>query len=223
MRYILVFLILSFTARSGNGDYRYFIDLTKVTNDRVSVKLTVPEITQNEIEFCFPAMVPGTYEVYNFGRFISNLKATGKNGTEIKVTRTDVNTFKISPANLLNELTYDVDDTWDKMEKGDTGKVVFEPGGTNIEEGKNFAINTHGFFGYFKGLTSNNFILEFQKPKDFYPSTGLQDIKTGETRDVISVVDYHNLVDSPIMYDQPDTTTIMVANTKVLVSCYSPN
>ncbi|MGZ4043183.1 MAG: M61 family metallopeptidase [Bacteroidia bacterium] len=223
MRYILVFLILSFTARSGNGDYRYFIDLTKVTNDRVSVKLTVPEITQNEIEFCFPAMVPGTYEVYNFGRFISNLKATGKNGTEIKVTRTDVNTFKISPANLLNELTYDVDDTWDKMEKGDTGKVVFEPGGTNIEEGKNFAINTHGFFGYFKGLTSNNFILEFQKPKDFYPSTGLQDIKTGETRDVISVVDYHNLVDSPIMYYQPDTTTIMVANTKVLVSCYSPN
>jgi predicted metalloprotease with PDZ domain len=168
-------------------------------------------------------MVPGTYEIYNFGRFISNLKVSGKNGKTITVTKTDANTYKMSPATEINEITYDVDDTWDKMESKDSGKVVFEPGGTNIEEGKNFSINTHGFFGYYKGMTDRNFVLEFEKPKGFYPSTGLSDIKPGETKDLVSVFDYHDLVDSPIMYCIPDTTTVMVANTKVLVSCYSPN
>lgn len=220
---LLLFTSFLFTAKAGN-DYKYFVNLKKVVDDKVSIKLSAPDITTNEVTFCFPAMVPGTYEVYDFGRFISNFKATGKNGTEIKITKVDVNSYKLSPANMLSEISYDVDDTWDKRFAADTvGKVIFEPGGTNIEDGKNFSINTHGFFGYFKGLTDRNFVLEFEKPQGFYPATGMSDIKTSESKDVISVFDYHDLVDSPIMYAKPDTTTVLVGNTKVLVSCYSPN
>ena len=222
--FILVLSMLFCTCLMADDSYRYYVNLTKVANDRVSVQLTPPTLTQNEIEFSFPAMVPGTYEVYNFGRFISNFKVSGKNGTAIKVTKTDVNTYKISPAKDIDKITYDVDDTWDKTDLPDTKeKIVFEPGGTNFEEGKNFSINTHSMFGFIKGQLNKNFVIEFEKPKGFYPSTGLADIKLGDNKDVISVFDYHDLVDSPIIYDVPDTTTIMVANTKVLVSCYSPN
>ncbi|MEO6303766.1 MAG: peptidase M61 [Bacteroidia bacterium] len=218
----LMFLLSNFLIADDN--YRYYINLTKVVNDKISVQLTPPTITQNEIEFSFPAMVPGTYEVYNFGRFISNFKVTGKNGKVIKVTKGDVNTYKISPATDIDKITYDVDDTWDKTDLPDTkDKVVFEPGGTNFEDGKNFAMNTHSMFGFIRGMLNKNFILEFEKPKGFYPATGLADIKLGETKDVISVFDYHDLVDSPIMYSWPDTSTVMVANTKVLVANYSPN
>jgi predicted metalloprotease with PDZ domain len=220
-------LVISFLLSSviiADDNYRYYINLTKVVNDKVSVTLTPPTIAQNEIEFSFAAMVPGTYEVYNFGRFISNFKVTGINGAAIKVTKVDVNTYKISPAASIEKITYDVDDTWDKTDLPDTkDKVVFEPGGTNFEDGKNFAINTHSMFGFIKGMLNKNFILEFEKPKGFYPATGLSDIKLGDTKDVISVFDYHDLVDSPIMYSLPDTATIMVANTKVLVANYSPN
>ncbi|MBL7911506.1 MAG: PDZ domain-containing protein [Bacteroidia bacterium] len=220
-------LVVSFLLSSviiADDNYRYYINLTKVVNDKVPVTLTPPTIAQNEIEFSFPAMVPGTYEVYNFGRFISNFKVTGKNGAAIKVTKVDVNTYKISPAASIDKITYDVDDTWDKTDLPDTkDKVVFEPGGTNFEDGKNFAMNTHSMFGFIKGMLNKNFILEFEKPKGFYPATGLSDIKLGDTKDVISVFDYHDLVDSPIMYSLPDTTTILVANTKVLVANYSPN
>ncbi len=220
-------LVISFLLSSviiADDNYRYYINLTKVVNDKVSVTLTPPTIAQNEIEFSFAAMVPGTYEVYNFGRFISNFKVTGINGAAIKVTKVDVNTYKISPAASIDKITYDVDDTWDKTDLPDTkDKVVFEPGGTNFEDGKNFAINTHSMFGFIKGMLNKNFILEFEKPKGFYPATGLSDIKLGDTKDVISVFDYHDLVDSPIMYSLPDTATIMVANTKVLVANYSPN
>ncbi len=218
-----LFAGLALSAGADN-DYHYSVDLTKVTNDKVAVQLTIPEVSQNEIEFAFPAMVPGTYEVYDFGRFISNFKVSGKNGATITVTKTDVNTYKLSPAPQIDKITYDVDDTWDKTELPDTkDKIIFEPGGTNFEDGKNFSINTHSMFGYIKGLTNRNFVLEFQKPKGFYPSTGLSNIRLGESKDVISVFDYHDLVDGPIMYFKPDTATVMVGNTKVLVACYSPN
>lgn len=225
MRKFLLSLSLAFAACvAADNDFRYLVDLTKVNNDKISVQLIMPDLPQTVLDFAFPAMVPGTYEVYDFGRFISNLKATGKNGATIKVEKIDVNTYRLTPGNLVEKITYDVDDTWDKTDLPNTKeKIIFEPGGTNFEADKNFSINTHSMFGYFKGLTARNFVIEFTKPKGFYPSTGLSDIKLGETKDVISVFDYHDLVDGPIMYTQPDTTSVMVAKTKVLVSVYSPN
>lgn len=213
-------LLLAAAQLCADNDYHYFVDLVHVTNDKVSVKLTPPDMSDNETVFMFPAMVPGTYEVYNFGRFIDNFKAEGKDGKTITVEKLDDNSYKLSPANAIKEISYEVNDTWDTDIKE---KFVFEPGGTNIEEGKDFAMNTHGFFGYFKGLTARNFILEVTKPQGFYASTGLSDIKSGDSKDVISVFDYHDLVDSPILYCIPDTTTIRVGNASVLVSVYSPN
>jgi len=216
--------LLCFNFLLADEGYHYFINLTKVTNDKVAVVLTPPDLAQNEIEFMFPAMVPGTYEVYNFGRFISNFKVTGKNGAEIKVTKVNVNTYKISPASKIDKITYDVDDTFDKTDlPGTKDKIIFEPGGTNFEENKNFSINTHSMFGYIKGLTNRNFTMEFEKPKGFYPATGLDNLKVGEKTDVLNVFDYHDLADSPIMYSIPDTATILVGKTRVLIASYSPN
>jgi predicted metalloprotease with PDZ domain len=220
--YIKIFLSFIFLWSAGvaQNDYAYKIDLTKVVDDKVLVELTPPKTDNNEVRFCFPAMVPGTYEVYNFGRFISDLKVNGKNGTKIKIEKKSDNVYVLSPAKEIETISYLVEDTWDTKIKE---KVVFEPGGTNIEEGKNFSINTHGFFGFYDGMLDRNFNLEFVKPAGFYPSTGLTNVKIGNDKDVISVYDYHDLVDSPIMYCKPDTTVINVSNTKVLVSVYSPN
>jgi predicted metalloprotease with PDZ domain len=219
----ITFLTLFFFASAisfADKDYHYYINLNKVLDDKLTIELTPPDITDAEATLNFPAMVPGTYEVYNFGRFISSVKAFGKNGANITVTKVSNDTYKFSPANQLAKITYEVEDSWDTKIKE---KIVFEPAGSNIEDNKNFVFNTHCFFGYFKGMTDRKYVLEFDKPKGFYPATGLNDMKTGETKDVITASDYHALVDSPIMYSQPDTTTIMVANTKVLVAVYSPN
>lgn len=225
MKHLLLCVALLISASLfADGSYRYNVNLVNVVNDKITVSLTPPDLSSNEADFLFPSMVPGTYEVYDFGRFISNFKATGKNGETIKITKINVNTYRLSPANQIDKIIYEVDDTFDKCElPGTKEKIIFEPGGANFEEGKNFAMNTHCLFGYFKGLTAANFILEFEKPKGFYPSTGLENIRLGESRDVISVFDYHDLVDSPIMYSLPDTSTVQVANTKVLVASYSPN
>lgn len=217
---LLCTFILLASAVISQNDYLYKIDLNKVVDDKLLVELTPPKTDKEEIRFCFPAMVPGTYEVYNFGRFISDLKVTGKNGVKIKIDKKSDNIYVFSPAKEIATITYMVEDTWDTKIKE---KVVFEPGGTNIEEGKNFSINTHGFFGFYEGMMDRNFVLEFAKPLGFYPATGLSNVVVGKEKDVISVMDYHDLVDSPIMYCLPDTTVITVANTKVLVALYSPN
>jgi predicted metalloprotease with PDZ domain len=216
---LCTFFLLNSAGKAQN-DYVYKVDLNKVVDDKLLVELTPPKTDKDEVRFCFPAMVPGTYEVYNFGRFVSDLKVTGKNGVKIKVIKQNDNVYVLSPAKEIAGITYMVEDSWDTKIKE---KVVFEPAGTNIEEGKNFSINTHGFFGFYDGMLDRNFILEFAKPLGFYPATGLTDVKVGKESDVITVVDYHDLVDSPIMYCLPDTSVITVANTKVLVAIYSPN
>lgn len=222
MKKILFFISTLFIVNNICADniYHYYVDLTTVKNDKLTIRLTPPDITENETVFMFPAMVPGTYDVYDFGRFVSNFKAEGKDGKIIKIEILDKNSYRLSPANAIKEISYDVEDTWDTDIKE---KVVFEPGGSNIEEGKNFCLNTHCFFGYFKTKIDAKFILEVTKPKGFYASTSLTELKSGETKDVISVFDYHNLVDSPIMYTQPDTTTVQVGKAQILISVYSPN
>lgn len=217
---LLAFLSTSF---AGN-DYRYSIDLTKAENDKLKVKLIPPEITDNETVFMFPAIVPGTYAIYNFGRFISEFTVVDKNGVTITHTQTDKNTFKIPNAKNIGYITYTVDDSWDWLAKKDEKEdVVFEPAGTNIEADRNFVINTHGFFGYFKDLTERTFTIDVKKPRGFYASSGLTTIKNGLDTDTIQVEDYHRLVDSPVMYCQPDTAFVEVGGARVLISVFSPN
>ena len=151
-------------AYAGN-DYKYFVDLTKVENDKLGVKLIPPDFAENEAVFMFPAIVPGTYAIYNFGRFISDFKVIGKDGKEISFIQPDKNTYRISSAQNIDYITYTVDDTWDyDQPEGETrDDIVFEPAGTNIEAGKNFILNTHGFFGYFKDKLDRNFKIEIKQ------------------------------------------------------------
>lgn len=216
----LISTLFIFNSLCADGDYHYYVDLTAVKNDKLTIRLTPPDLSDNEAIFSFPAMVPGTYDIYDFGRFVSNFKAEGKDGKTIKIEVLDKNSYKLSPANAIKEISYEVEDTWDTDIKE---KIVFEPGGSNIEEGKNFCFNTHCFFGYFKTKIEAKFILEVTKPKGFYASTSMTDLKSGETKDVLSIFDYHNLVDSPIMYTQPDTATIQIGKSQILISVYSPN
>src|ERR1700757_152727 len=215
---------ITFFVNAGN-DYNYFIDLTKVENDKVQVKLTPPDMAENDAVFMFPSIVPGTYAIYNFGRFISDLKVIDKNGKEIAYTKPDVNTYNIPTAKNVAYITYLVEDSWDcELKKHETkDDIVFEPAGTDIEAAKVFVLNTHGFFGYFKNNLDRKFVIDVKKPKGFYASSGLTTIKNGIESDVIEVFDYHRLVDSPIMYNLPDTTFIEVGGARVLVSVYSPN
>ncbi|RNI28356.1 peptidase M61 [Rufibacter immobilis] len=132
--------------------------------------------------------------------------------------RLDQNTWKIKKAKKLARLTYLVDDTWDTPKKED---IVFEPAATDIEEGKVFLINTHGFFGYFANRSKEPYQITVTKPQDFYGATPLRTTNSTATSDTYLLQNYNDLVDAPMLYSRPDTAMLKVGNAEVLISTYA--
>lgn len=217
----LALLFAAFISFAGTDPqpYRFSLDLTQVKDDRLAVTLVPPQLPQGKVVYRIPKIVPGTYEIYDFGRFVHDLKAFDKDGKEIDVKKLDENSWEMPDGKAVAKITYWVEDTWDTKDKKD---FVFEPAGTNIEENANFMINTHGFFGYFDGLKRVTYQLDITRPNDFYGSTGINDIKYNGNTDTYTVPNYMELVDSPIMYNKPDTAMVDLGDARVLVSVYSP-
>ncbi len=215
--------------------YKYTVDLTRVVDDKVYVELLPPKIRKKEVVFYLPKIIPGTYSIADYGRMVSDFKAVDKKGRAIKVERIDDNSWKISNAKKVAKISYWVEDTYDSQ-LGEPG--IFQPAGTNIEDGKNFVINNSGFFGYFEDMKKQPFQLDFIRSKEFYGATGMRaeanpplyaslnkEATDADQKEVDRFIadDYDRLVDSPLMYSKADTAIIRVANTDVLVSSYSPN
>ncbi|HAY35259.1 MAG TPA: peptidase M61 [Ignavibacteria bacterium] len=219
---LLLFIVLFnsvLTAQiTQDNSYRFFVDMNIVEDDKLTVELITPKFSEQEVAYKFPAMVPGTYKVYDFGQYVSDFSAKDASGNDLPVTKTDVNTWTISDAGSLYKITYKVDDTFDDTV---ASIKVFEPVGTNIKEGIQFVFNNQGFFGYFDGYLRNEYLLTFNKPDGFYGSTSLNALKRDEKEDVFVSKDYQFLVDNPIMYSLPDTTSINFDEAKIMISVYS--
>ena len=237
-RVFLSISLLVFLQASALADnvYRYFLDLTKVEDDKVYVQLLAPDIDEETTIFSLPKIIPGTYKIADYGRFVSEFKAFDKKGRELEVMQLDKNSWEIENAKKLHRITYWVDDTYDTELTED---AIYPMAGTNIEDGKNYVINTPGFFGYFQGMKEQEFEIQILKPIDFYGSTGLirSDEDLGNRKiekefdfvvdnssiDRFYTADYNELMDSPMMYCKPDTALVDVAGTQVLISVYSPS
>jgi predicted metalloprotease with PDZ domain len=224
---------LTAQAQKGNN-YQYTVDLATVKDDRVRVELIPPRITSDEITFYLPKIIPGTYAIADYGRYVSDFSVVDKKGRPLSFERLNDNAWKIKTASKIHKITYWVNDSYDTEI---TGPKIFEPAGTNIEENKNFLINSAGYFGYLENLKEIPVTLNVIRPEAFYGSTGLIPQKSGEPLTKIKLEkgtdtkgkkvdtyltdDYDQLIDSPLMYSLPDTAIIKVGNTEVLIGAYS--
>lgn len=201
-----------------NSSYQYFVDITKVEDDKLFIELITPKLSTTKLNFMMPAYTAGSYRLYNYGRFVTGLKAYDENNNPLTVVRADTNIWEISGAGSLYKITYKVEDTFDDTERG---VKVFNPAGTNFEDGKNFLFNNQALFGYIEGFTKAEFTLSVTKPSDFYGATSMSVIERTGNSDKFTAPDFFSLVDNPIMYCRPDTTTIYMGNAAVLFSVYS--
>ncbi|MGL5891815.1 MAG: peptidase M61, partial [Bacteroidia bacterium] len=207
------------TAQKQTDRYQFSVDLGKVNKDQLQIDLITPKMNTDTAVYMMPAMVPGTYSVYDFGRFVWDFEATDASGKKLDVNRRNTNSWVINNAKTLYKVSYKVEDTWDTPQKKD---FVFEPAGTNFQNDTNFVINTHGFFGYFKGMTRTPYEVSITHPAGFFGATGLNDVTRTALTDTYHVANYMDLVDGPMMYCRPDTSHLMIGNTDVLISVYSP-
>lgn len=210
-------ILLSLSAWAAGTEYS--LDLNKAQDDRLPVTVKVSGITSETVEYHMPKVVPGTYSISDFGRFVKDVQAFDAAGQPLPVEQLDVNRWRISKANTLASINYWVDDTWDT----DLKNKIFEPAGTNIEAGTNYVINPFGFFGYIDGMKEQPSTLRITHPDGFYGSTALIASRKEGNTDIYDITSYHLLADSPIMYCRPDTAVRTVGGAQVLVSVYSPN
>jgi predicted metalloprotease with PDZ domain len=211
-----VFAIAAFAA-IGQNKYEISADLAKVKNDRVKVVVKTPKVKEDKVDWVVPKVIPGSYSVKDFGRFVSDFKAFDVKGKKLPVVKEGNNVFSISDASRLARIEYLVDDTWD----AENDNFIFQPGGTNIEAGKNFVINHQGFWGYLEGYKMLPYEITINKPKNFYGSTALEKKFETPEKDILFAPDYVRLVDNPVMYCKPDTLSFLSGNTRVYISVFS--
>lgn len=200
----------------NESQYQVMLNLTAVENDQLPVEIVPPLIQEDSVEFHMPRIIPGTYDVHNYGRYVNELKALNGDGEELEVKKLDLNRWRIYNAKDLYKISYQAGDTYDDPKSG-----IFNPAGTSLEDSV-FLLNNFGFIGYIDGQQHQPFKLVIEKPAGFYGSTALQG-KIGDKQDEFLVDDYFAVHDNPMLYCVPDTATKMVGNAEVLVSLYSPN
>lgn len=225
MRNTALALLMMFAfgwAHAQSDGYKVHIDLTATADDKVPVEIYPPASDAPTVEYHMAKIVPGTYSISDFGRFVSEFKAYDASGSELAVEQVSTNRWKITNNNL-EKITYQVDDTWDEFD-GYGDNTVFEPGGSNIDgEAQVYVMNTFGFVGYIDGEKFKPYEVTVKHPENIYGATALKRAAKDASTDVFYADDFNFLADGPIMYSEPDTITRKIANAEVLVAMYSPN
>lgn len=202
------------------------VDLINVTDDKVSVVVNPPTITEKEIKFSLPAIVPGTYSRDDYGKYIEAFKALDYSGNELQFTKVDDNTWSILNADKLDKVTYLVNDTFDIESEHD----IFSPTGTNIAS-NNYVLNMNGFIGYFNTLKNLPYEVLIKHPETLYAGTSLKELEIPKTKDSLTAANanyykvdrYADLIDSPVMYTEHEPVSFTVGETEVLINVFSPN
>ena len=206
-------------AFATDNAYHYSIDLTKTPDRTLHVELTAPILSETKIVFSLPKIVPGTYSIYDFGRFVEDFKAVDRSGNPMQVTRIDTNSWEINNSNLLGKISYKVKDTYHASKNENP---IFEPAGTDLQADTCYVLNLHTILGYFRNHTKLYYEINVTHQPNFYGSTSMVDRDNSNTKDQFIVPSYNEAIDNPIMYSIPDTAHIRVGESDILISVYSP-
>jgi len=198
--------------------------LSNIKDDRIPVEINPGRFKSDSIIYRLPKVVQGTYEISNFGSYVSNFNAYDYKGINLPAKSLDENSWIIYSGKKLDRITYEVEDTFD-IENTDR-KTPFSPAGTNIEK-DNFMLNLHGFIGYFDLLKNNPYELKITANKEFIRSSAIP--KVSEYYDEYNNITtsyyadrYFEITDNPMMYGELDVEEFMVGDIKIVLSVYSP-
>jgi len=180
----------------------YEINLKDRSGDTFKVRMFLSGLTNDNDIFQFPATVPGTYSIADYGRFVSKFKVFDENYHEISVENTSTNQWRISSPSDAYVIEYEIFETWDTLV---SSNKIYKMAGTSIEE-DHVLLNTFAVLGYPTGLKKRKFILDIDYPFSWKFGTSLEQTIEG----YFTAEDYDKLVDSPILFGD-----ISIANTQI--------
>lgn len=196
---------------------RYSVNLHNATDGSLIVHCKLPGQTPTSTgSWKLPAMVPGTYKIYDFGRFVDSVILQSE---AITLQTQAPNTWIFSGAATDIDFTYRVKDTWQMKEDE---KDIFHPAGTRFMPGKVFLINPFAVFGYLDGSLQLPIRVEFIMPDSLFPGTAMPVFEQYGDTIVFVYENYHSLADQPLLIAKPETARLKFGDTQVLCMLYDP-
>ncbi|UCG62330.1 MAG: hypothetical protein JSV52_03330, partial [Candidatus Zixiibacteriota bacterium] len=228
---LILVCILSCSSAQKRDTYRVEIDLSAVTDDRLTIEILLPEINRDSLEFRLPDYVPGAYRSYEYGELIERFEVFDVDGSLLQSSRSGPNAFLIPQSSKVRRITYDINDVWDygsdsevlaRMFGQDTGlQIALDPTGTSFIEDSAFLLNFGAIIGHIESYLSTPIELNIKRPQYFFGATSLEKTSTTDTDDTYLVNDYYALIDGPIMYCRPDTVSTVVDGQVYHIATYS--
>jgi len=218
--YFIALLLLSCctTHKMDNPEYRYSTDLTKMEDGSLQVELRFSGDLPDTAYYCLPKIVPGIYDDTNFGKFIKGFKAFNDKGKLLDLKQLNTNCWQIYKAEELERIEYTAVHGWDNFDFEDNRPYRSAESHFNDSV---FILNPNSLFGFFKNQEDLPFRIAVKKNERLYGSSSLRKFSISRDQDEYMAENYRQLVDNPIMYALPDTTSIELPNISVRIASYS--
>jgi predicted metalloprotease with PDZ domain len=192
----------------------YEVDLSNHLDDLFHVVVNTSGLKPEDSVFSFISVVPGTYEISDFGRFVQSFEAYDASGNFLKSQKISVNQWKIDSPENLSKIVYDIEDTFDS----DMENKISPPGGTGIQD--DFIIfNTFGVLGFFNEKQNNPVKLKIKYNSGWNIGTSLD----YNGRGYYIAESFYQLADSPILIGKLSSARTAVNNIDISIFVYSPD
>jgi len=207
------------TAQYFQEDDKYIViqDLLSLSDDAIQMEIIPPLCDDTTVIFQMPKMIPGTYRIHNYGLFVRDLKAYNAQGDSLSIARLGINSWEIKGAQDLYRISYRVEDTYGSED----GRHIFSPSGS-CNDAEVFLLNQFAYVGYLEGKEDLEFELRIKHAPEFYGS-GAWPAERSDSLDLFEFPNYFTLHDNPMLYTEPDTSSVWIEGSKVELSVYSPN
>lgn len=193
--------------------FYYEIDLNDRSDDTFKVNMFVSDLTDANKIYQFPATVPGVYDIFDIGRFVTKFKAFDKDMRELAVAKISTNQWELSDPVATHVIKFEVKETFDTPV---SEHPLYLMGGTSIENDHTL-LNTFDVLGYPTGLKERDFYVALTYPSHWKIATSLEKTTTG----LYYAEDYDKFVDSPFILGDITVASVLVDGIKINVNTYS--
>ncbi len=195
MRLSILAVLLFVSGSLLAQDITYTVNLLDTKEHKVKVTLDLKKSVAEIATYQMPAWAPGAYAMTNYGRFVTDFKAYGKNGNQKRTEKVTENRWKIYGAKDLSRVEYLVGNSYK-----DSTSLYFAL--CHIDSNFFFANGT-ALFGYVNDKKNVASKISYMLPYQWTLHTGASPKEESGANDMRGIVyhykNYDELADAPIM------------------------
>lgn len=191
----------------------YSVELKDDSYNEMEVTVSAPVLGSSNNIYQFASTAPGTYQIMDIGRFVSDFRAFDDRGREIGTTKLSTNQYRLSDPSAVRTLRYTVKETWDTPVQENK---VYPMCGTSIEK-DHLLFNAHCALGYFRGLQAMPIQLRIVPMDGWEAGSAMEKNAAGH----YMADSYDHLVDSPVLMGRLSFASKEVNGTVIDLYTYS--